>query len=226
MGDKILQDLLEFQDSKYKAFYMKLIPNIDPNKIIGIRTPLLKKYAKDIFGRVDAEKFLSILPHTYYEENNLHSFLIMQIKDFDRCIYEIERFLPFVDNWGTCDSLRPEIFSKNKKELLPCIYRWISSEHTYTKRFGIQMLMVHFLDSDFDEVFLEAVADIKSNEYYVNMMIAWFFATALVFQYEKTLPFLTDKRLDKWVHNKTLSKANDSFRITPEQKAFLKTLKI
>ncbi len=226
MGDIILQDLFKFQDNKYKAFHMKLIPNIDPNKIIGIRTPLLKKYAKDIFGSVDAEKFLSILPHTYYEENNLHSFLIMQIKDFDRCIYEIERFLPFVDNWGTCDSLRPKIFAKHKKELLPCIYRWISSEHTYTKRFGIQMLMVHFLDSDFDEAFLKDVADIKSSEYYVNMMIAWYFATALVFQYEKTLPFLTDKRLDKWVHNKTLSKANDSFRITPEQKAFLKTLKI
>ena len=224
--EKIIKKLFELQDIEYKKFSEKLIPTIQPERVIGIRTPVLKKYAKELYKSPEAKEFISEPFHNYYEENNLHSFLIMQIDNFSEGIKEINRFLPFVDNWATCDSLRPKSFSKHKKELLFHIDNWLLSEHTYTLRFGIQMLMVHFLDDDFHIKYAEKISLIKSKEYYVNMMIAWYFATALSKQYESVLPFLSEHKLEKWVHNKTIQKAVESNRISKDKKDFLKTLKI
>jgi len=223
---EIIRKLFELQDIEYKKFTEKLIPTIEPERIIGIRTPVLKKYAKELYKSQEAKEFISEPFHNYYEENNLHSFLIMQIENFTEAIKEINCFLPFIDNWATCDSLRPKAFSKHKKELLFHIDIWLLSEHTYTLRFGIQMLMVHFLDDDFNIKYAEKISLIKSEEYYVNMMIAWYFATALSKQYESILPILSEYKLEKWVHNKTVQKALESNRISKDKKAFLKTLKI
>ena len=190
-----------------------------------MRTPALKALAKEL-AKTDVSDFRRVLPHKYYDENNLHGLLVMNIPDYEDSLAEINKFLPFVDNWATCDLLRPLSFIKHRGELIEEIKIWLKSEHTYTKRFGMEMLMLHFLDEDFKPDYLEWLAEIRSQEYYVNMMLAWFYATALAKQWEATLPYIENHRLDKWVHNKTIRKAIESFRVTDEQKAYLRTLKI
>lgn len=224
--DYIRAKLFELQDTDYKAFHEKLIPNVNANAVIGVRTPHLRKLATELWKEGIAEEFMNSLPHTYYEENNLHGFFIEKIKDFDKAIEALEKFLPYVDNWATCDMMRPKVFKKNTKPLFEKCMEWLNAEDTYTVRFGIGMLMSYFLDDEFRVDILNSVAGIRSDEYYINMMIAWFFATALAKQYDATLPFIENNRLDMWVHNKTIQKAVESYRITPEQKAYLKTLKI
>ncbi len=217
----IQKRLFELQDIDYKDFTAKLIPNIDVKTIIGVRTPMLRKLAKEVSDK----SFLQKLPHKYYEENNFHAFMIADIKDYDECIAEINRFLPCIDNWATCDSLRPKCFLNNRQNLILDVKRWIESKHTYTVRFGIEMLMVHFLDEDFKSEYHDLVLNVKSNEYYVNMMIAWYFATALAKKWDSTVIFLTENRLSPWVHNKTIQKAIESYRITDEKKEYLRNLK-
>ena len=217
--------LFELQDKEYKSFSSKLMPKTDPNTVIGVRMPNLRRLSKQMSASGEAREFLSELPHAYFEENNLHAFLIAEITDFDHAIVEIERFLSFVDNWATCDSLRPRVFQRNKERLLPYIGRWLASEHTYTVRFGIECLMCYYLDADFDKKYLADVAAVRSDEYYVNMMIAWYFATALAKQWESAVIYLEERRLPLWVHNKTVSKATESYRISPEKKKHLKSLR-
>ncbi len=218
--------LFELQDLKYRDFHAKLMPTVSKERVIGVRTPVLRKFAKEFGKTKEAEEFLKQLPHEYYEEDNLHGFLIAGMKDFDRCIEELERFLPYVDNWATCDLLSPKIFKKHLQELLVKIRVWTVSEHTYMIRFGVGMLMSFYLDEAFELEYPEMVSGIRSDEYYVNMMIAWYFATALAKQYETVLPFIENRRLDKWTHNKAIQKAVESYRVTDEKKAYLKTLKI
>jgi 3-methyladenine DNA glycosylase AlkD len=223
---EIIDCLFEKQDIEYRDFQSKLIPNVDKSYFIGVRTPELRKYAKELLKAGGYSSFIDELPHKYFDENQLHAFIISGIKDFDKCVAETEKFLPYVNNWATCDQLSPKCFAKNKEALLPYISRWIKSEKTYTVRFGIGMLMSHFLDDAFDEKYLKTVSAVRSDEYYINMMIAWYFATALAKQYESTLPFIENRALEKWTHNKAIQKAIESYRITDEQKAYLKTLKI
>ncbi len=223
--EKILQDLFSMQDKKYADFHAKLIPNINRELVIGVRTPQLRKYASKLSETEEAKIFLSEPKHKYYEENNLHAFLIQQIKDIDILFSELDRFLPHIDNWATCDMLRPKAFSKNKDKLLTKIYQWLKSEHTYTVRYGIGMLLVHFLDDAFSPEYPKLVANIKSDEYYINMMRAWYFAEALAKKYDSILPYIQNRVLDAWTHRKAIQKAVESFRITDRQKAYLKTLK-
>ena len=223
--DRIREELYRLQDEKYRKFQSKLIPSVEPDSIIGVRTPQLRKLAKQIVKEDDCQSFLEDVPHRYFDENQLHAFVISEIKDYDKCMCELEKFLPYVDNWATCDQMSPKGFRKHRKELLPRIYDWIRSDRPYTLRFGVGMLMEHFLDEDFDTAYPEIVARIRSEEYYVNMMIAWYFVTALAKQYETILPYIENKRLDAWTHNKAIQKAVESYRITPEQKQYLKTLK-
>lgn len=218
--------LFALQGETYQVFQAKLIPNVPPETVIGVRTPDLRKLAKELSKDPAAAEFLTCLPHAYLEENNLHGFLIEAMKDYGEVIRALEEFLPYVDNWATCDQMSPGVFRKNKQALLPHIRRWIASEQCYTRRFGIGMLMSHFLDEDFREEYLSLVSDIRSEEYYVNMMIAWYFATALAKQYEAALPYLENRRLDPWVHNKAIQKAVESFRVSDGHKTYLKTLKI
>ena len=224
--NEIQKYLFENQDFKYRDFQANLTPNLEKESFIGVRTPVLKAYAKQLIKEGRELLALSELPHRYFEENQLHAFIISSEKSFEKCIAEVEGFLPFVDNWATCDQLRPKCFAKNKEKLLPYIYKWIESGKTYSVRFGVGMLMCHFLDCDFDEKYLKTVSAIRSDEYYINMMVAWYFATALAKQYEKTLPFIENRALDKWTHNKAIQKAVESYRITDEQKVYLKTLKM
>ena len=225
MTEIIREHLSNLQDLKYKDFHTKLIPTVNPDTVIGVRTPALKAYAKQLRG-LDVSEFLADLPHKYYDENNLHGLLIMSIKDYGEGLAALKSFLPYVDNWATCDLLRPVSFQKHRTELLEEIKLWLKSEHTYTLRFGIEMLMVHFLDEDFEPEYLEWLAEIRSEEYYVNMMLAWYYATALAKQWEATLPYMENYRLDKWVHNKTIQKAIESFRVTDEHKACLRKLRL
>ena len=222
----IRETLFSLRDEKFAAFQARLIPNVAPERVIGVRTPALRKLAKTLRGSGQAEEFLKALPHEFFEENNLHAFLLCEMKDFEACVQAVEDFLPYVDNWATCDQMSPGVFRKNKQALLPPIRRWIASEQCYTRRFGIGMLMSHFLDEDFREEYLSLVSDIRSEEYYVNMMIAWYFATALAKQYEAALPYLENRRLAPWVHNKAIQKALESFRVSDGHKTYLKTLKI
>ena len=226
MMETIRKELFERQDIKYREFQAKLMPTVDPDKMIGVRTPELRKYAKQLIKSGDAAEFISELPHEYFDENQLHAFIISEMKDYEECIAEVNRFLPYVDNWATCDQLSPKVFKKHKAQLLGEIKKWIKSEETYTIRFGIGMLMQHYLDEDFKAEYPKIVAAVKSDEYYVNMMIAWYFATALAKQYEEVLPFIENKVLDKWTHNKAIQKSVESYRITPEQKEYLKRLRI
>ncbi len=222
----VQERLLGLQDLKYRDFHVRLMPTVDPEAVVGVRTPALRKFAREFSKMPEADIFLALLPHKYYEENNLHGFLIAGMKDYDGCVQEVDRFLPYVDNWATCDLMSPEIFKKHLPELLEQVKGWIASERTYFIRFGIRMLMSFYLDEAFDERYLEMVSAVRSEEYYVNMMIAWYFATALAKQYECTIPYIEEKRLEKWTHNKTIQKAVESSRITEEQKMYLKTLKI
>ena len=222
---EILQRIFTLQDLQYRDFQAKLMPTVDKSTIIGVRTPELKRLAKEFGKREDVGAFLDELPHTYYDENNLHGFLLCEDKDFDRVIARIDAFLPYVNNWATCDLLSPKVFKKHKAALLPHIRRWLASDKVYTIRFGIETLMSHYLDADFAPEYLDWVAAVESEEYYVNMMIAWYFATALAKQYDAALPILLEQRLAPWTHNKTIQKAIESYRITDEQKAYLRTLK-
>jgi 3-methyladenine DNA glycosylase AlkD len=224
--EKIRKTLFSLQDTKYGDFQAKLIPTIGRETVIGVRTPELKSIAKDILKDGNYKGFLEELPHRYFEENQLHAFIISGIKDLNECMEDLETFLPYVDNWATCDQMSPKIFRKHKDLLLTHIIEWIDSEKTYTVRFGVGMLMEHFLDDDFDPLYPEMVAKLRSEEYYVNMMIAWYFATALAKQYESILPFIEEKRLDDWTHNKAIQKSLESRRITEEQKLYLKSLKV
>ena len=225
MNETIREELFRMQDIQYRDFQAKLIPQADADSMIGVRTPELKILAKAYEKHPEIDVFLADLPHKYFDENQLHAFLLLREKDFFKCVEEVDRFLPFVDNWATCDQLSPPVFAKYKRELLPYIDAWIDSNETYTVRFGIGMLMSHFLDGDFTPAYLDRVAKIKSGEYYINMMIAWYFATALAKQYEATLPILIERRLDVWTHNKAIQKAIESRRVSDERKAYLRTLK-
>ena len=224
--NKIIEDLLKLQDNKYKEFQSKLIPTSNVDTFIGVRTPELRNYAKDLIKTNSYKDFLNELPHKYFDENQLHAFIISELKDYDECIKNINIFLPYVDNWATCDQMSPKIFKKNKDKLIEEINKWIKSSKTYTIRFGIGMLMQYYLDEGFKKDYLKLVSKIKSKEYYVNMMIAWYFATALAKQYKDTIPYIENKVLDQWTHNKTIQKALESNRITKEQKEYLRELKI
>lgn len=225
INEKIRAGLLNLKDINYKEFHSKLVPTLDKDRIIGIRTPILRKYSNEISQTKHINIFLNTLPHYYYEENNLHAFCIEKIKDYRNCIEMLDKFLPYIDNWATCDSMSPPILSKHKDLLIEQIKIWLNSSHTYTVRFGLKCLMTHYLDADFKEEYLIMASNIKSSEYYIQMMIAWFFATALAKQYETTISYITDNKLDLWIHNKTIQKALESYRITEERKLYLKTLK-
>ena len=222
----IQNELFKMQDKAYKSFHSKLIPTIDSDLIIGVRIPVLRKFAKELSKTSESREFINNLPHKYYEENNLHAFIIEQIKDFDEVLEETEKFLPYIDNWATCDSFLPKIFKKNPDKLLPYVKKWIRSGRTYTVRYGIGILMSLYLDNEFKAEYLELVASVKSDEYYVNMMIAWYFATALAKQYDYAVPFITEYKLTPQVHNKTIQKSVESLRITKDTKEFLKSYKI
>ncbi len=223
---EIEDELLKLKDQEYRDFQTRLIPSAAADTMIGVRTPALRSYAKQLARREDIGIFLDDLPHRFFDENQLHAFIISEIKDYDRCVREVNRFLPYVDNWATCDQMSPKVFKKHRQELLEQIKNWISSDETYTIRFGIGMLMSHFLDDRFDMKYPEMAADVMSEEYYVKMMIAWYFATALAKQYERIIPFIEEKRLDEWTHNKAIQKALESNRIPSERKQYLRSLKI
>ena len=223
---KIREKLLALGEPGYRDFTAKLIPTIDPSTIIGVRSPLMRSLTKELAGTPDAEAFLAELPHKYYEENTLHGVLIERIGSYDRTIEAIDRFLPYVDNWATCDTMSPKIFKKHHAELSGKIPEWIHSDHTYTIRFGVGMRMAHFLEEDYRSDIADEVASIVSDEYYVNMMTAWFFATALAKRYDDILPVIESRRLSVWTHNKTIQKAVESYRITEDQKTYLKSLRI
>lgn len=225
-GQEIQAKLFALQDTPYKAFQAKLIPTVNPDTIIGVRTPALRKLAKELSGTPEANAFLQALPHRYYDENNLHGLLLERVKDYGLALTAVDAFLPHVDNWATCDLMSPKVFRKHRSELILDIRRWVASGRTYTVRFGIEMLMTHFLDEDFLPEHPALVAKLRSEEYYVNMMIAWYFATALCKQWDATVPFLQENRLDRWTHNKAIQKAVESYRITNEQKQYLRTLRM
>lgn len=218
--------LFALRDKEYALFQAKLTPGIPQDSFIGVRVPVLRTFAKGYIKEPGHSAFIGSLPHRYYDENMLHALLISLMKDYDQCIAATNRFLPYVDNWAVCDIMSPKVFARNKCQLMGEIKLWSRSEHVYTCRFGIEMLMSHYLDSDFQPEYLEIPAAVHSDEYYVNMMLAWFYATTLAKQWDATLPYLQQHRLDPWVHNKTIQKARESYRITPEQKDYLKTLKV
>ena len=218
--------LFQLQDKGYRDFHSKLIPTIPVETIIGVRIPTIRKLAKEYGKDPESLEFLKQLPHAYYDENILHALLVAEIKDYEVCVKEVECFLPYVDNWAVCDIFSPKVFRKNKDKLIEKIKKWAASEHPYTCRFGMEMLMTHFLDEDFRVEYLEIPAAVHSGEYYVNMMIAWFYATALAKQWDAAVGYIEKKCLDPWTHNKTIQKARESYRITREQKEYLKTLKV
>ncbi len=224
--DEIVTELFKMRDVDYAQFQGKLIPTVSSDRVIGVRTPALRAFAKDLYKDPDIDEFLCATPHQYFDEEQLHAFVISLEKDFDKCIALVEEFLPFIDNWATCDQLSPKCFKKEQKKLLSYIKVWIKSNHTYTVRFAIGMLMQHYLDDGFKTEYADMVAEVRSDEYYINMMIAWYFATALAKQYESIVPYIEERRLAVWVHNKAIQKSVESYRITAEQKEYLKTLKI
>lgn len=221
----IQKRLFAMQDLGYRAFQSKLIPTVDPACVIGVRTPALRRLARELSGTAAATAFLSDLPHRFYEENCLHAFLVERIGELDACLVALDAFLPYVDNWATCDSMSPPVLKKHPAALLSAIDRWMASGTVYTVRFGIGMLMRHFLDARFDPACPARVAAVPTEEYYLHMMVAWYFATALAKQYAAVLPYLTEHRLPLKTHNKAIQKACESYRISPAQKEYLKTLK-
>ena len=222
---RVTEYLFSVQDLKYRDFNSKLIPNIEKDTVIGVRTPLLRNYAKEMIKNGEASAFLAELPHKYFDENQLHAFLINELKDYAQCVQELERFLPFVDNWATCDQLSPKVLKKQLEATLESIKKWMASEHAYTIRFGMEMLMSFYLDAWFKPEFLAWVAADRNEEYYVKMMVAWLFATALAKQYAATIPYFEQRLLPAWSHKKALQKACESYRITPEQKEYLRSLR-
>lgn len=223
---KVQQDLFAMQDLEYRDFHAKLMPTVEKESVIGVRVPVLRTYAKKFGKTEEAKQFLKILPHQYYEENNLHGLLIDQMKDYELCIEELIRFLPYINNWATCDILSVKAVKGHLDSYIKNIYQWLESDYTYTIRFGINMLMRYYLEEEFKIEYPEKVVAIRSEEYYVNMVRAWYFATALAKKYAQVLPFLEEQKMDVWTHNKTIQKAIESYRITPEQKEYLRTLKI
>ncbi len=221
----IVKQLFELQDEKFRDFNAKLIPNIDKETVIGVRTPQLKKYAKELYKSGEYKAFLHTLPHRYFEENQLHAFIISLISDFDTAVFELECFLPYIDNWATCDQLIMKAIAKEPERILGKIDLWLESDKAYTVRFAIGLLMRYFSDEHFECKYLEKVASVESNEYYINMMCAWYFATALAKQYSAALPYFEENKLPKWTHNKAIQKARESYRVTDEHKAILKELK-
>lgn len=225
MMDNIQTKLIQLQDIDYGDFHSKLMPNIPREKIIGIRVPVLRRFVKEL-SKAEKEDFLQQLPHTYYEENNLHGLIIMESRDYGSCIGELERFLPYIDNWATCDMLRPKILRKHLPELLEKIYQWLSSEDTYSVRLAIGFLMSFYLDDGaYQREYLVKVAEISSQEYYVRMMVAWYFATALAKQYQDALPYMQKGRLEEWTRRKAIQKALESRRVSPEHKEYLRSLR-
>ncbi len=222
----IQKRLFELQDIKYRDFQSALIPNIEKSTFIGVRTPEIKRFAKELKGSGEEIRFLFSLPHKYFDENQLHAFLIMLDKDFDKALQSVIDFLPYINNWATCDQLSPKCFYRSPEKLLPYIEEWISSDRPYTVRFGIGALMRYFLDERFDIKYASAVASIKSDEYYVKMMVAWYFATALAKQFDSVLTMIEETKLDIWTHNKAIQKAIESHRISDESKAVLRNLRI
>ncbi len=222
---KLLAKLMEVKDDKYKSFQAKLVPNINPDTILGIRTPEMRKIAKELFESNDYDSFLNELPHKYYEENLIHFFVISMIKDFEKCIKEVERFLPYVDCWPVSDQATPKSFRKNHDKLLSYIKKWIKSKHIYTARFGIRMLMNEYLGDDFKKEYLDLVVSVKSDDYYLKMMVAWYFATALAKKYDETISIFENHVLDEWVHKKAIQKAIESYRVSDEHKKYLRSLK-
>lgn len=225
MQSYVKKKLFELQDLQYKNFHSKLMPTVNPDKIIGVRVPQLRKFAKEFSKTSESDEFIKTLPHQYYEEDNLHAFIIEQIKDFDKTVNELNRFLPFVDNWATCDMMTPKSFKNNTDRLIGQIYLWIESNRIYEVRFAVNMLMKFYLDGNFKEEYLSGVASIKSDEYYINMVRAWYFATALAKQWDSAIKIIEENCLDVWTHNKTIQKSVESFRITAEQKEYLKKMK-
>ncbi|MDO5447665.1 MAG: DNA alkylation repair protein [Prevotellaceae bacterium] len=218
--------LFQLRDAKYAVFQAKLTPGIPLDCFIGVRVPVLRKFAKEFAKTADADKFIAVLPHKYYDENMLHGLLLSEMKDYEQCLEQTDKFLPYVDNWAVCDIMSPKVFRKHKADVFEKIQEWSKSSHTYTCRFGLEMLMSHFLDEDFKPEYLNIPASVTSDEYYVKMMVAWFFATALTKQWEATIPIIERKVLAPWTHNKTIQKARESLRITAEQKEYLHSLKI
>ncbi|MCR5664483.1 MAG: DNA alkylation repair protein [Oscillospiraceae bacterium] len=217
--------LAEEKDDAYRTFQEKLVPNIPPETIVGVRTPVLRKIAKELFESADRDAFLAELPHRYYEENLIHFFMLAMIRDFDACVKAVEAFLPYVDCWPVSDQATPKAFRKNREKLLPYLEKWIASEHVYTARFGLRMLMNEYLDADFKEEVLELAASKTGEDYYLKMMVAWFFATALAKRYEETIPYFENRRLDERTHRKAIQKAVESYRVTDERKEYLKSLR-
>ncbi len=226
MKEYIEKRLFELQDTAYRDFHSRLIPTVSPDTIIGVRTPALRKLAKELIKDSGITEFMHDLPHLYYDENTLQSLLISEIKDYALCLQELNRFLPYVDNWATCDILSPKIVKKHLPEFIPVVEGWIRDPHPYTIRFGIVMLMSFYLEEAFRPEYLALAASAASEEYYVKMAVAWYFATALAKQYEAAIPYIEQQRLPKWTHNKAIQKAIESYRITADQKAYLRTLKI
>lgn len=222
---EIQKKLFELSDKDYAAFQARLTPNVEADRFIGVRVPVLRKFAADFSKTPECAEFLASLPHEYYDENLLHSVILEKRKDYDDCIEKVDKFLPYVDNWAVCDTLSPKVFAKHRDALIDKVREWIASDRTYTCRFGIDMLMTHYLDGSFKPEYLELPAEVKSEEYYVRMMIAWYYATALAKQWDSAIPYIENNRLPIWTHNKTIQKAIESYRITPEQKSYLKTLR-
>ena len=221
----VYERLLEVKDDKYKEFQAKLVPNISPDVIIGVRTPQMRNVAKEVFKSEEKDEFLSQLPHKYYEENLVHFFIISMIKDFDSCVKKVEEFLPYVDCWPVSDQATPKSFKKNHEKLLPYIKKWIASDHVYTSRFGMRMLMNEFLGDDFKKEYLKLVATKKGDDYYLKMMVAWYFATALAKQYDEAVKYIEERKLDEWVHKKAIQKAVESYRVSDEHKEYLKSFR-
>ena len=222
---RVRRELFALRDEKYREFHKKLVPTVDEERIIGIRVPELRKYAKEL-AKQEGEVYLDLLPHHYIEENNLHAFLICGIKDFGEAMRRTEEFLPYIDNWATCDSFMPKVFKKHPDEVFEKVKERLKSERVYTVRYGLVTLLNNFLDGEFRPEMLELAAGIRSGEYYINMAIAWYFSIALVKQYAAALPYILEQRLDKWTHNKAIQKAIESYRVSPERKEYLRGLKI
>ncbi len=221
----VVKELRRVADEEYADFQAKLTPTIDRGMFIGVRVPNARKLAKEIYRSGEYDSFLKKLPHKYYDENMLHGLILSEFRDYDGCIREVDRFLPYVDNWAVCDIMSPKCFKKNKDSLIKKISEWTASDKVYTSRFGIEMLMTHFLDEDFDKKYLKIPAKVHLADYYSKMMVAWFYATALAKQWDATIPYIEAGELEIWTHNKTIQKARESYRITAEQKEYLQTLK-
>ena len=223
--NRILKELYKYQDLKYADFSANLTPNLSRNDYIGVRVPNVRKIAKLFYKNNDYLDFIQTLPHDYFEENMAHGLIISEFDDYEKTIDALNIFLPYVNNWAVCDCIKPKAFKKNKNRLIVDIKRWLKSKDTYVLRFAVSMLMTYFLDDDFNEEYLNIVSKVKSDEYYVNMMIAWYYATALAKQYDATIPYIVENKLDKWINNKTIQKAIESYRINDESKIYLKQFK-